>query len=114
LGAPAILHVFLLKVPAMRKLILTSALAVLTTAPVASQTLHCATREAVLRHLSSQGQSRHAVGLAGQAVMETFVNSDSGAWTITISLADGRTCLLANGQGWEQRDDHLPASGRPT
>lgn len=98
----------------MRKLILTTALAALTTAPAASQSLQCTTREVILRHLSGQGQSRHAVGLAGQTVMETFVNTDTGAWTITISLADGRTCLLANGQGWEQRDDPLPASGRPT
>lgn len=98
----------------MRKLILTCAVAALTAAPVASQTLPCAARDAVLRQLSAQGQSRHALGLAGQAVMETFVNAETGAWTITVSLADGRTCLLANGQAWEVRDDPFPASGRPT
>jgi hypothetical protein len=43
--------------------------------------------------------------------METFANADSGAWTITISLPDGRMCLLANGQDYTAQDELFPASG---
>ena len=40
------------------------------------------------------------------------IRSDVGAWTITISLPDGRMCLLANGQDYSARDEVFPASGR--
>lgn len=76
-----------------------------------AQTMPCAPRAQVLDMLAQAEQTRRAVGHAGQAVMETFA-SDAGAWTITISLPDGRMCLLANGQDYTARDEVFPASGR--
>lgn len=76
-----------------------------------AQTLPCAPRAQVLDMLAQAEQTRRAVGHAEQAVMETFA-SDAGAWTITISLPDGRMCLLANGQDYTARDEVFPASGR--
>jgi len=76
-----------------------------------AQTMPCAPRAQVLDMLAQAEQTRRAVGHAGQALMETFA-SDAGAWTITISLPDGRMCLLANGQDYTARDEVFPASGR--
>lgn len=76
--------------------------------------LRCGARTQVLSLLSDQlGQTRRAIGLAGtRAVMELFV-ADTGRWTITVTLADGRTCLLANGDTFEGGNLALPARGRP-
>ena len=76
-----------------------------------AQTMPCGSRAQVLDMLAQAEQTRRAVGHAGQAVMETFA-SDVGAWSITISLPDGRMCLLANGQDYTARDEVFPASGR--
>ena len=78
-----------------------------------AQTMPCAPRTQVLDMLAQAEQTRRAIGLAGQAIMETYA-SDAGAWTITISLPDGRMCLLANGQDYTARDEVFPASGRAT
>jgi len=77
-----------------------------------AQTMPCAPRAKVLDMLAQSEQTRRATGLAGQAVMETFANAKTGAWTITVSLPDGRMCLLANGQDFTARDELFPASGR--
>ena len=74
------------------------------------QTMPCAARAKVLDMLAKAEQTRRAVGHAGQAIMETFA-SEAGAWTITVSLPDGRMCLLANGQDYTARDELFPASG---
>ena len=75
-----------------------------------AQTMPCAPRAQVLDMLSQAEQTRRAIGHAGQAGMETYA-SDTGTWTITISLPDGRMCLLANGQDYTARDELFPASG---
>lgn len=79
-----------------------------------AQAMPCAPRAKVLDMLAQGEQTRRATGFAGQAMMETFANTKTGAWTITISLPDGRMCLLANGQDFAARDELFPASGRAT
>jgi hypothetical protein len=91
------------------RLFLVLCLALFTTS-LQAQTMPCAPRAHVLDMLAKAEQTRRAVGHAGQAVMETFA-SDAGDWTITISLPDGRMCLLANGQDYTARDELFPASG---
>jgi hypothetical protein len=85
----------------------------LLAAPVQAQTIPCAARAKVLDMLAQAEQTRRAMGQSGQTVMETFA-AKSGAWTITISLPDGRMCLLASGQDYTARDELFPASGRAT
>lgn len=76
--------------------------------------MQCGDRSAVLSVLSDRmGQTRRAIGLAGQqAVMELFA-ADTGRWTITVTLPNGQTCLLANGDAFEGGNLALPAQGRP-
>lgn len=75
----------------------------------------CAPRDAVLSLLSGQyGETRRGIGLAANhAVMEVFAAADTGTWTITATLPDGTTCLVASGEGFETVVEDLPATGDP-
>ena len=69
--------------------------------PAAGQAL-CASRDGFIAGLEQQfGEYRRiqAVTTAG-ALMEIFV-SDSGSWTILVTLPGGPACLVAAGQGWQ-------------
>jgi hypothetical protein len=74
----------------------------------------CGPRDQVLTHLAdTYGETRRSVGIANNnAVMETFASAASGSWTITVTLPDGRMCLVASGQGFEAVTEELPAKGR--
>jgi hypothetical protein len=69
----------------------------------AAPTGQCAPRDAVVAFLSDRyGETRRSIGLsANNAVMEVFASEQSGTWTVTVTLPDGRTCLLASGSGFE-------------
>lgn len=75
----------------------------------------CGPRAQVAERLTRDyGESRRAIGLAGpSAVMEVHASAETGTWTVTVTLPDGRMCLIAAGQGYEQVNDPLPASGAP-
>lgn len=66
----------------------------------------CGPRQQIINRLTVNfGETRRAIGLAGpSAVMELFAANDSGTWSITITQPDGRTCLVATGQGFEAMD----------
>lgn len=75
----------------------------------------CGPRAQVVERLTRDyGESRRAIGLAGpSAVMEVWASAETGTWTVALTLPDGRMCLMAAGQGYEQVNDPLPASGAP-
>ncbi len=79
-----------------------------------SQT-QCDARDRILAFLTDRyGETRQAIGLAGeQAVMELFAATDTGTWTITVTLPDGQMCLVASGAGYEAVTEELPAKGSP-
>jgi hypothetical protein len=85
-------------------------------APVFAQTLrHCAPRAAVLERLQSKyGETRQAYGLvANGSMMEVFADADSGSWTVTVTMTNGVTCLLASGADYEALTEALPPQGDP-
>ena len=75
----------------------------------------CAPRGDVLTLLGETYQeTRRGIGLAGPAqVVELFASAVTGSWTVTVTLPDGRTCLLVSGQDWEAVTDKAPAKGNP-
>lgn len=75
--------------------------------------LPCAPRDAVLGFLADDlGQTRRNSGHAGRGVqMETFAN-DAGDWSVIITLPDGRSCLLAGGNGFDPTPNPVPPRGR--
>jgi hypothetical protein len=97
----------------MKKSIFTAALigaSVLFTVPVAAEV--CGKRDTVLNRLSEKfGETRRSLGLgANNGVVEVFASDDTGSWTITVTMPDGRMCLVASGQSYEDTIDPLQAS----
>lgn len=74
---------------------------------------HCAPRDQVIDRLATKyGETRQSMGLgANNAVMEVFASIDSGSWTITVTMANGITCLVASGQSFEELAEALPPEG---
>jgi len=74
-----------------------------------SQGANCAKREAVVSRLAqAYGETRQSIGLAANnAVIEVFASDETGTWTITVTTSDGRTCLVASGQAFEEMAERL-------
>lgn len=84
-------------------------------APAVAQTLSldCAPRDGVVAMLSNDyGEIPLAIGVAGPnaGVMELFASDSTGTWTVTLTLPDGRTCLVASGSGFTTMIGRLPAT----
>lgn len=82
---------------------------------LAAQQLHaqgqnCGPRDDVIKRLAeTYGETRRGLGLARQgAVMEIYASDASGSWTITVTLPNGVTCLVASGQAFEEIVEALP------
>lgn len=73
---------------------------------------NCAPRDVVLDRLAqSYGETRQSIGLGGNnVVVEVFASSETGSWTITATMPDGVTCLMASGQAFETLAEALPAN----
>ncbi|WP_305970432.1 MULTISPECIES: hypothetical protein [unclassified Mameliella] len=72
--------------------------------PAEAQTLrHCAPRAAVIERLAAMyGETRQAIGLgANGAIMEVFASDGTGTWTITVTMPNGISCLVASGDTFE-------------
>jgi hypothetical protein len=89
--------------------------AVLAATQIAHGAPQCDTRAAVTALLADRyNETRRAVGIAGQsAVMELFASDATGTWSITMTLPDGRMCLMASGSNYEAMIEELPAKGDP-
>lgn len=89
--------------------------AVLAATQIAHSAPQCDSRDAVTALLADRyGESRRAVGIAGEtAVMELFAAEGTGTWSITMTLPDGRMCLMASGSNYEAVTENLPAKGDP-
>ncbi|MGV6805169.1 MAG: hypothetical protein ACWA49_13285 [Ruegeria sp.] len=77
---------------------------------VQAQSPNCAPRPDVLQRLAeTYGETRRGIGVARQgSVMEVFASDDTGTWTITVTLPDGLTCLVAAGEAYEALAEALP------
>ncbi len=82
----------------------------------AQQSSNCGERAKVVNHLNANfGESRRGIGVAGNnSVVEVYASAETGTWTITVTLANGMTCLLASGGNYETVTEPLPAKGDAT
>ena len=89
------------------------ALACLTPAVAMAQGNNCANRDMVIDRLSTKyGESRQSIGLAPQGrVVEVFASDETGTWTITVTMPNGVTCLVASGQSFETVDEAVEPAG---
>lgn len=63
---------------------------------------NCADRERVVQSLSaSYGESFAGGGLQNaQQIIEVWYSEEKGTWTILMTRADGRSCIMASGTNW--------------
>jgi Tfp pilus assembly protein PilE len=90
-------------------------LAVLAALPAHAQQAQCGPRADVAAHLTGKfGETRRGMGIAANnTVMEVWASEATGTWTITVTMPDGATCLVASGQGFEALAESLPPKGDP-
>lgn len=68
----------------------------------------CAARADVVQALATRyGETRQAMGLAAADQLLEVYASSSGTWTLTITLTDGTTCLVASGTSFEALSEPL-------
>lgn len=74
----------------------------------------CEPRDNIVAQLAERlGETRWSVGLLGNAaVMETYVNAETGSWTIIVSLPTGMACPIAAGEAFHSEYNELPAKGK--
>ncbi|MEM6306584.1 MAG: hypothetical protein AAF701_01200 [Pseudomonadota bacterium] len=72
-------------------------------APGVGQPQNCAPRDSVLTRLSNDyGETRRSVAMGqNETVVEVFASDTTGSWSITVTLPNGLTCLVASGQAYE-------------
>ncbi len=89
---------------------MTMGLGIMVLAAQQAHARNCAPRDEVIKRLTeTYGETRQGIGIARQgAVMELFASDQSGSWTITVTLPNGMTCLVASGQAYEMTAEALP------
>ncbi|WP_316015125.1 hypothetical protein [Roseobacter sp. HKCCA0434] len=73
-----------------------------------ADTGRCPERNELIRRLTDDlGESRRAMALDRRGIVEVYVSEETGRWTVTLTVPEGRTCVLAAGEYWTD------APGRP-
>jgi len=68
----------------------------------ATAAAQCAPHAALARHLAERfGETPRAVGLISDTRIVQLYAAPGGNWTIIVATADGRACILAAGQAWQ-------------
>ncbi len=93
---------------------LTAAVAA-TTIPAHSQTF-CAPRDVIVERLTGNfGEGLAGGGLRSESqLLEVWAAPETGTWTVLITGADGKTCVLASGTDWHQRNPAMKLMGIPS
>jgi hypothetical protein len=95
------------------KRIIAAALVACIAVPAMAQPRNCGEREKIVAALAEKYQEpRQSIGIAANnSVMEVFANTESGTWTIAVTLPNGLTCIVADGQAFESLNEALPPDG---
>lgn len=86
-------------------LAMTLGAATLAAQPAQAQFM-CAPRDAVIERLrTSYGEDLTGIGIQSTAqVLEVWAAPMTGTWTVLMSLADGKACIVASGTDWQTID----------
>ncbi|MEM9707152.1 MAG: hypothetical protein AAF871_00040 [Pseudomonadota bacterium] len=92
------------------------ALILATNHAFAQTSRNCGERGLIVERLADNyGESRQSIGLGTQnRVVETYANPETGSWTITVTMPNGRMCLMASGHAYESLNEKLTPTGSPT
>ena len=69
----------------------------------------CGPRAEVIEMLGERyEETRRGIGMAGSTqVLEVFASTE-GTWTVLVTDPEGRSCLVASGEAWEDLREALP------
>lgn len=101
----------------MQKFLLPLSLLTAFTLPSAAWAqMACGDRERIVGQLAKKyGETPQSIGLGrNQGVVETFASDKTGTWTIILTTPEGRSCLLAAGEGFEALEPKAPDQSDPT
>jgi hypothetical protein len=86
-----------------RNATLAAAVVLATLGGTAEAQMVCGKRDAIVGQLERKyGETRRSVGLQqGRAVVEVYASEKTGSWTILVTDTDGKSCLMAAGDGFE-------------
>ena len=92
---------------------LTLAMAIGLPAASLAQGQNCGKRDSVVERLSAKyGESRQSIGMAPKGrVVEVYASLETGTWTITVTMPNGITCLVASGQSFENLEEAVEPAG---
>jgi hypothetical protein len=78
-------------------------LASLSTPAWGQQGPACVKRADLAKHLESKYQEApSAVGLSDNgSLLEVFSSADGSTWTVTVTMPNGISCMVATGQQWQ-------------
>ena len=64
---------------------------------------NCAERAKVMAQLTDRfGETRQSIGMASNnTFIEVFASDSTGTWSITATMPNGVTCMIASGQSFE-------------
>lgn len=95
----------------MKKL-LTFATALLLSVSGASAESRCGDPTAVIKELGDKyGETLQSFGLTSGPLMQLWANEETGTWSITFLMPDGRMCLMADGENYVEPEP--PKEGDP-
>src|SRR5262245_21726985 len=90
----------------MNKLSMVLALLTLTTAAapaMAQQPMACADRSALIGQLQDKYyEQAQGVGMTGSGAVMELMTSDKGTWSLIVTMPNGKSCLIATGDDWQQ------------
>ena len=46
-------------------------------------------------------ESQSGYGMTGNGAVVELLTSDAGTWTLVLTFPNGRSCMMATGDGWE-------------
>jgi hypothetical protein len=80
-----------------------------------AQARNCASHDSVVARLAEgYGETRQAIGIGqNNAVLEVFASLQTRTWTITVTMPNGPTCVVAAGEAYQALGEPLPAPGAP-
>ena len=92
----------------IRKVILAGILATTMMTSSAMAQMVCSERAKFLKHLG-EGYSEAPVsmGLASNGSILEVLASQKGTWTIILTMPNGKSCVVASGEAWEDVDQKL-------
>jgi len=62
----------------------------------------CGPRSDLLAQLKDKyKETPTGFGMTGSGAVVELMTGENGSWTLVLSFPDGRSCLMAAGEGWE-------------